>query len=110
MTKTYSRRKMGFGVQKKAKPMEAIYAAALSLFCIVAYIGILVVDVMMAGETPKVLGGLSFVFYFLAFVSFVFNISQMKTSTDIKDRIICMSISSVSFLIWTFTFILGMVK
>ena len=110
MTKTYSHRRGNFGVQNKAKPVEAMYAAGFSIISIIAYIVILIIDAFMAGETPKVVGGLAFVFFCMSVGAFCFNISQMKTKTEFRDRVICLCISSVSFLIWLSTFILGMVR
>ena len=88
--------------------MEAMYAAGVSIFSLVAFIAILAIDVYMAGDTPKVIGGLSILFFIAALCAFAFNISQMTKQTELKDRIICMIISTVCFAVWLVTFLIGM--
>lgn len=110
MARTYSHRRRTSTGPAKAKPVEAMYAAGVAVFSLLMYIAIIVASVYMAGDTPKWLGGLGFIGFCIAIASFIYNANQMRSKTELRDRIICMSISSVVFIIWVATFILGMLS
>lgn len=110
MTRVYSHRRSRFGNPKKAKPMEAMYAAGVSIFSVLCFIVILIVDVAMGGDTPRFIGGLSVIAFLISLSAFIFNIGQMRTQTEFKDRLICLLISIFSFLIWLSVFVIGMVN
>ena len=103
-------RRNSYGNQLKALPMEAMYAAGVSLFSLIVYLVIMVVSVYMAGETPKFVGGIGMLGFFLALAALLYNIGQMKTKTELKYRIICLAISVGAMAVWIGTFILGMVN
>ena len=108
MARTYSHRRNSYGNQLKAIPVEAIYAAGVSIFSIVMFIAIIGVSIYMAGETPRWLGGISVLAFIVALNAFIYNIKQMKTKTEIRYRVACMLISVLALAIWIGTFILGM--
>ncbi len=110
MARVYRHRHNSYKGQSKALPIEAMYAAGVSLFSIIVYIAIIIASVYLAGETPKWLGGLAFLGYCAAIAAFVYNIGQMKTKTELKYRIACLAISFVAMVVWTVTIIIGMVK
>lgn len=103
-------RRNSYGNQLKALPIEAMYAAGVSLATIIAYGCIVVASVYMSGETPRWLGGLGTLGLLTAFGAFVYNIGQMKTKTELKYRIICMTVSSVVMIVWLATLIIGLVR
>ena len=103
-------RRSSYGNQLKALPMEAMYAAGVSLFTLVVYGIIIGASVYMAGETPRWLGGIGMLFFIAALCTLIFNIGQMKTKTELKYRVVCLVISSVVMLFWLTTFILGMIN
>ncbi|MCR4566505.1 MAG: hypothetical protein K5769_00435 [Pseudobutyrivibrio sp.] len=110
MARVYRHRHGSSGGRSKALPIEAMYAAGVSLVSLIVYGAIIGGSVYLAGETPKWLGGLGTLGYIVAICAFVYNIRQMKKQTEIKYRIICMGISSVSMIVWTVTIIIGMIK
>ncbi len=110
MARIYSHRRNSNGNQMKALPMEAMYAAAVSVFSLIVYGVVIGVSVYMAGETPKLIGGIGFLGFLLALVAGIYNIGQMKTKTELKYRIVCMIISLVALIVWLSTFILGLIK
>ena len=103
-------RRNSYGNQLKALPMEAMYAAGVSIFSLVIYAAIMGVSVYMSGETPKFIGGIGMLGFFIALGAMLFNIGQMKTKTELKYRLICLAISGVAMVIWVGTFILGMMN
>ena len=103
-------RRSSSGNQLKALPMEAMYAAGVSIFSLVIYGAIMGVSVYMAGETPKFVGGIGMLGCFLAIAAFLYNVAQMKTKTELKYRLICLAVSTLAMAIWVGTFILGMVN
>ncbi|SHI79097.1 hypothetical protein [Pseudobutyrivibrio xylanivorans] len=103
-------RRNSYGNQLKALPMEAMYAAGVSIFSLVIYGAIMGVSVYMAGETPKFVGGIGMLGCFLALAAFLYNVAQMKTKTELKYRLICLAVSTLAMAIWVGTFILGMVN
>ena len=94
-------RRSSYGNQLKALPVEAMYAAGVSLGTLVVYAGIIAGSVYLSGETPKWLGGLG---------SLIFNIGQMKTKTELKYRATCLIISSVVMIVWMATLVVGLVR
>lgn len=108
MARIYSHRRNSFGNQKKALPMEAMYAAGVSGFSLLVYVIIIAVSVYMAGETPNFIGGLGIIFFLVSLVAFIYNVGQMRTQTELRDRVVCMVISSISLLAWLITFFIGM--
>ncbi|MCR4694430.1 MAG: hypothetical protein K5773_03790 [Pseudobutyrivibrio sp.] len=108
MTRTYSHRRNSYGNQLKAIPVEAMYAAGVSIFSILMFIAIIGVSIYMAGETPRWIGGISVLAFIVSINAFIYNIKQMKTKTEIRYRVICMLISVFALAIWIGTFILGM--
>ncbi len=109
MARIYNRRRASAKDQLKAKPMEAIYAAAVSLASFVAYIVIVAMSVSYAGDSPNWVGGLGILGFFASICAGIYNAGQMQTKTEFKDRCICFGISIAVFLIWLVTFILGMI-
>ena len=103
-------RRNSYGNQLKALPMEAMYAAGVSLFSLIVYLVIMGVSVYMAGETPKFVGGIGMLGFFLALAALLYNIGQMKTKTELKYRLICLAISIAAMCVWIGTFILGMIN
>ncbi|CBK75851.1 hypothetical protein CIY_33900 [Butyrivibrio fibrisolvens 16/4] len=103
-------RRNSYGNQLKALPMEAMYAAGVSIFSLAIYGAIMGVSIYMAGETPKFIGGIGMLGFFVALAAFIYNIAQMKTKTELKYRLICLAISVVAMAIWVGTFILGMIN
>ena len=104
MTKIYRHRRNRSGNQLKALPIEAMYAAGVSVFSLIAG------SVYMSGETPKWLGGSATLCFCVALGAFIYNIGQMKTKTEIKYRIICLGISTLAMIVWTATIVLGMIN
>ena len=96
--------------QTKALPMEAMYAAGVSVFSLVVYAAVMGVSVYMAGETPKFVGGIGMLGFFLALAAFLYNCGQMKTKTELKYRLICLAVSGLIMAVWIGTFILGMIN
>jgi hypothetical protein len=90
--------------------MEAMYAAGVSIFSLIVYGVIMGVSVYMSGETPKFIGGIGMLGFFIALAALLFNCGQMKTKTELKYRLICLAISTVSMAVWVGTFIIGMVN
>lgn len=103
-------RRSSYGNQLKALPVEAMYAAGVSLATMVVYIGIIAGSVYLSGETPKWLGGLGTIGFLVALGSLIFNIGQMKTKTELKYRATCLAISSVVMIVWMATLVVGLVR
>ncbi len=110
MTRVYRHRRNSSGNQLKALPIEAMYAAGVSIFSLVLYGGLIAGSVYMSGETPRWLGGTGTLGFCIALGAFIFNIGQMKTKTEIKYRLICLGVSILAMIVWTATIILGMVN
>ena len=110
MAKIYRHRRSSNGNQLKALPIEAMYAAGISVFSLVLYGAIIAGSVYLAGETPRWLGGSGTLCFCLALGAFIFNIRQMKTKTEIKYRVICLCISTLAMAVWTATIVLGMIN
>lgn len=110
MTKIYRHRRNRTGNQLKALPIEAMYAAGVSVFSLILYAAIIAGSVYMSGETPKWLGGSATLCFCVALGAFIYNIGQMKTKTEIKYRIICLGISTLAMIVWTVTIVLGMIN
>ncbi len=103
-------RRNSYGNQLKALPMEAMYAAGVSLFSLIVYVIIMGVSVYMSGETPKFIGGIGMLGFFMALAALLYNCGQMKTKTELKYRIICLTISIGVMCVWIGTFVLGMIN
>ena len=103
-------RRNSYGNQLKALPVEAMYAAGVSLLSLIIYGVTLGISVYMAGETPKLLGGFAMLGFFVALAALLYNCGQMKTKTELKYRLVCLAISIGAMGIWVGTFILGMVN
>ena len=103
-------RRNSYGNQLKAVPVEAMYAAGVSLFTLIIYGAVIGFSVYLKGETPKIIGGIGMLGFFIALFAFLYNLGQMKTKTELKYRITSLSVSGVVMIIWIATFILGMVK
>ena len=103
-------RRSSYGNQLKALPIEAMYAAGVSFATLLIYGGIIAGSVYLSGETPKWLGGLGTIGFLIAFGALVYNIGQMKTKTEFKYRVVCMSISSFTMLVWVVTLLLGLIR
>lgn len=110
MAKIYRHRRNSNGNQLKALPIEAMYAAGVSVFSLILYGAIIAGSVYLAGETPKWLGGSATLCFCIALGAFIFNIGQMKTKTEIKYRLICLGISTLAMIVWTATIIVGMIN
>ena len=110
MARIYKHRRNSNGNQMKALPIEAMYAAGVSVFSLVLYGGLIAGSIYLAGETPKWLGGTGTLGFCIALGAFIYTVRQMKTKTEIKYRLICLGISSFAMLIWTATIILGMIN
>lgn len=106
MARVYSHRRST--TKKLAKPIEAMYAAGVSTVSIVMYFVEISIAVSEAGETTNWVGGFGILGLCIAIGAFVYNVGQMKKSTDLTERIICMSISSVALLCWGITMLIGM--
>lgn len=103
-------RRSSYGNQLKALPVEAMYAAGVSLGTLVVYAGIIAGSVYLSGETPKWLGGLGTIGFLVALGSLIFNLGQMKTKTELKYRATCLIISSVVMIVWMATLVVGLVR
>lgn len=103
-------RRNSYGNQLKALPVEAMYAAGVSIFSLFVYGAIMGVSIYMAGETPKFIGGIGMLGFFMALAALLYNCSQMKTKTELKYRIICLAISIGVMCVWIGTFVLGMIN
>ena len=90
--------------------MEAMYAAGISLLSLIIYVVVIVVSVCMSGETPKFIGGLGMLGFFIALCSLVYNLNQMKTKTELKYRVVSLVISFVIMIIWATPYILGLLN
>ena len=110
MARVYRHRRNSNGNQLKALPIEAMYAAGVSIASLVIYVAIVAGSVYLAGETPRWLGGCGTLGFCIALGAFIYNIGQMKTKTEIKYRLICLGISVIAMLVWTSTIILGLIK
>ena len=110
MAKIYRHRRNSNGNQLKALPIEAMYAAGVSVFSLILYGAIIAGSVYLAGETPKWLGGSATLCFCIALGAFIFNIGQMKTKTEIKYRLICLGVSTLAMIVWTATIIVGMIN
>ena len=110
MVRVYRHRHNSSRGRAKALPIEAMYAAGVSLFSLIVYGVVIGVSVYLEGETPKWLGGIAMLAFIASICAFVFNVYQMKTKTEIKYRVICIIISFVALVVWGATIILGMVK
>lgn len=110
MGKVRPHRRNSYGNQLKALPVEAMYAAGVSAFSLVIYAAIMGVSVYMSGDTPKFIGGIGMIGFFIALAALLFNVGQMKTKTELKYRLICLGISFLVMAVWVGTFILGMVN
>ncbi|MBE5916965.1 MAG: hypothetical protein E7273_08990 [Pseudobutyrivibrio ruminis] len=104
------RRRSSYGNQLKALPIEAMYAAGVSLASLIMFAGIIVAAVYFAGETPRWIGGLGTIGFLVSLCAFIFNIGQMKTKTEFKYRIICFVISSVAMIVWAAALVIGLVR
>ncbi len=103
-------RRNSYGNQLKALPMEAMYAAGISLFTLIIFVAVIAVSVYMSGETPKFIGGIGMLGFITALTAFIYNIGQMKTKTELKYRIICLLISTVIMIIWIAPYVLGLIN
>lgn len=103
-------RRSSYGNQLKALPVEAMYAAGVSLGTLVVYIAIMAGSVYLSGETPKWLGGLGTIGFLVALCALIYNIGQMKTKTELKYRATCLAISSVVMIVWMATLVVGFVR
>ncbi len=110
MARNRFRRRSSNGNQLKALPMEAMYAAGVSLFTLIIFGAIIAASVYMAGETPRWLGGMGTLGFFVALGALVYNIGQMKTKTELKYRLICLGISSFVMIFWLATLIIGLIR
>ena len=110
MGRVRPRRRNSYGNQLKALPIEAMYAAGVSLFTLIAYGVVIGISVYMSGETPKFIGGIGMLGFFMAIGALIFNLGQMKTKTELKYRLICLGVSLVVIIVWATTFILGMIN
>ncbi len=108
MGRMRSHRRNSYGNQLKALPIEAMYAAGVSIFSLVVYLIIIAISVYMAGETPKWLGGIAGLDFCIALGALLYNIGQLKTKTELKYRLIAFGISLFVMIIWIATFIIGM--
>lgn len=96
--------------ESKAWPMEAIYASGVSLISLIIYGALIGVSVYKAGENPNVIGGIGMLGLFIALAAAIFNITQMRTKTELKYRIICMAVSTVVLIIWLTPYVLGLIN
>ncbi|MCR5581300.1 MAG: hypothetical protein K6F66_06900 [Pseudobutyrivibrio sp.] len=103
-------RRNSYGNQLKALPIEAMYAAGVSLFSLIVFGAVIAISVYMAGETPRWVGGIGTLGFLVALCALIFNIGQMKTKTEFKYRIVCLSISILAMVIWMATLIVGLVR
>ncbi|MBQ7147331.1 MAG: hypothetical protein IJR96_01125 [Pseudobutyrivibrio sp.] len=103
-------RRSSYGNQLKALPIEAMYASGVSLFTLIIFGVVIGVSVYMSGETPKLLGGIGMLGFFIALAAMLYNIGQMKTKTELKYRITCMTISAVVMIIWIAPYVLGLIN
>lgn len=103
-------RRNSYGNQLKALPVEAMYAAGVSLFSLIIYGVVIGISVHMSGDTPKFIGGIGMLGFCVALFALLYNIGQMKTKTELKYRIVCMSISAVVMVIWIAPYILGLIN
>ncbi|SDB22593.1 hypothetical protein SAMN02910298_01093 [Pseudobutyrivibrio sp. YE44] len=110
MRRSHFHRRNSYGNQLKALPMEAVYAAGVSILSLILYGVVIGVSVYMSGETPKFIGGLGMLGFVIALCSFIYNLNQMKTNTELKYRIACLIISIVVLIIWAIPFILGLLN
>ena len=106
MARVYSHRRGT--TQKKAKPIEAMYAAVVSTISAVVYFAVIFYSVSQAGETSKLIGGIGMLGFAVAIGAFAFNVKQMAMDTDLHDRIICISVSTLVLILWIATMIIGM--
>ena len=104
------RRHSSYGNQLKALPVEAMYAAGVSIFSLVIFGAVLGVSIYMSGETPKFIGGIAMLGFFVGLVAFIYNIRQLSTKTELKYRLICFSISTFSMIIWVIPYVLGLLN
>ncbi len=103
-------RRNSYGNQLKALPVEAMYASGVSLFSLLIYVAVIGVSVYFAGETPKLVAGIGMLGLFISLAAALFNLGQMRTKTEVKYRIICMSISVVVLIIWITPYIMGLLN
>ncbi len=108
MARIYNRRRSAAQKQQKAKPMEAMYAAGVSILSFVVFIFTVVMSVVYSGDSPNWVGGLGILGFFASICACIFNAGQMQSKTEFRDRCICFVISLAALLIWLATFILGM--
>ena len=107
MARVYSHRRNRNGNQLKAKPIEAMYAAGCSIASVLLYAVLIALSIFNAGDNTRWIGGIGFLGFVMALVAFIYNIRQMRTPTELTIRIICMAISSVAFLIYIATYVMG---
>ncbi|MCR5415431.1 MAG: hypothetical protein K6E79_01385 [Pseudobutyrivibrio sp.] len=98
------------GNQLKALPMEAMYSAGISIISLIIYAATIVGSVFFKGDSPRWLGGIGTLGFIMGLVTFIYNLRQMKTKTELKYRLICLAISGVIFLIWLATLIVGIIN
>lgn len=103
-------RRNSYGNQLKALPMEAMYAAGVSLFTLIVYAAVIGVSVYMSGDTPKFIGGIGMLGFIVALAALLYNIGQMKTKTELKYRVICLSISVLTMIAWIAPYVLGLIN
>lgn len=103
-------RRNSYGNQLKALPIEAMYAAGVSIITLFVYAGIIAGSVYLSGETPRWLGGLGTIGFLSALGALIFNIRQMKTKTELKYRLICLGISIFVMLVWSFPLVIGFIR
>lgn len=103
-------RRNSYGNQLKALPMEAMYAAGVSLFTLIVYAAVIGVSVYMSGDTPKFIGGIGMLGFIVALAALLYNIGQMKTKTELKYRVICLSISILTMIAWIAPYVLGLIN
>lgn len=110
MARNRRHRKSSASKPLKALPMEAVYAATLSLFSLIIYIAVIGVSAFMNGETPKLVGGIGMLGFIIALAALVYNFFQLNTKTEVKYRVICFGISTFATILWLAPYIYGLIK
>lgn len=104
------RRHSSYSNQLRALPVEAMYAAGVSVFSLLIFGIVLGVSIYMSGETPKLLGGIAMLGFFVCLIAFIFNLRQMGTKTELKYRLICLGVSAFSMIVWIIPYVLGLLN
>lgn len=104
------RRHSSYSNKLRALPVEAMYAAGVSIFSLLIFGVILGVSIYMSGETPKFVGGIAMLGFFTCLSAFVFNIRQMQTKTELKYRLICLGVSTFAMIVWATPYVLGLLN